>query len=164
MQRKQAVTLPRAVLESASTGVAAAVALACAAVSGSGVQVREARSPGCRRINSCATPALPPLPPPCCQTRPCRYRPPLQAVHAAAQGLVGQEKNITGTTHAVDSLQPLLDRLAAAQQGIRANCQQLPAVQQAAKQAVAAGSSPQQQQQQQQQDGERGCRSRDSSR
>lgn len=82
---------------------------------------------------------------------PCRRCPPLpaarlQEVRAAAQGLVALERHISGTSHAVAGLQPLLDKLTAEQEGAAAHCATLPAVQEAAHRAVAAATQQLQQQ------------------
>lgn len=138
MHRKHTGTLPRQVLDGAESGVASAVALASAAVSGSGTQA------SCENIRSHAS-GLP------ISLLGKHGAPPaalLQAVHAAAHSLVALEKHIAGTAHSVSGLRPLLEKLEAAQNGISTHCSQLAAAQESAQRAIAAATAPLQQQQQ----------------
>lgn len=56
----------------------------------------------------------------------------LQAVHTAAHGLIAQEKHIAATAEALDTLQPLLDRLVGTQSASGTDSSQQPAAPQLA--------------------------------
>lgn len=68
--------------------------------------------------------------PPATARSPAGAVPPLQAVHTVAHGLIVQEKHIIATAEALGALQPLLDRLAAAQPAAGADSSQHPAASQ----------------------------------